>query len=296
MPGPLGRHMPLAGRPQQALTIAQELGCQTIQIFVSSPRTWAPPATSARETEVWRTALAASGFAPIVIHAAYLINLASSNDETRAKSQSLLRWTLARAAEIGASEVVLHIGSHGGAGMDMGMARLMEGLTAVGADAPANVHLLLENDVGAGNTIGADFATLAQSLAGARAVWGERVGVCIDTAHLWGAGHDIGTPDAARATLDAMEAAFGLAQVRVIHLNDTATKLGGHRDLHARLGEGIIGEDGLRAFLQDARLSQAAIILETPIKLREGTEEHDWQDDRTRVAYARNLLTNLEIS
>ncbi|MBA3824255.1 MAG: TIM barrel protein, partial [Ktedonobacterales bacterium] len=160
MPNPLGRHMPLDGRPQKALAIAHDLGCETIQIFVSSPRTWAPPATSANETEIWRAALADSGFAPIVIHAAYLINLASNSEETRAKSRTLLRWTLHRAAEIGATEVVLHIGSHGGAGMEVGLARLAEGLAALSAEAPATVHLLLENDVGAGNTIGSDFAAI----------------------------------------------------------------------------------------------------------------------------------------
>ncbi len=291
MPGPLGRHMPLEGRPQKALEIARDLGCETIQIFVSSPRTWAPPATNAHETEVWRAALAASGFAPIVIHAAYLINLASSSDETRAKSRELLRWTLQRATEVGASEVVLHIGSHGGAGMDAGLARLAEGLAAVGEDAPAGVHLLLENDVGAGNTIGSHFAAMAQALTAARGQWGERIGVCIDTAHLWGAGHDIGTPEAASATLATMDATIGLGNVRVIHLNDTTTKLGGHRDLHARLGEGSIGPDGLRTVLSDLRLAHAAIILETPIKQIEGTEDNDWADDRTRVAYARELVT-----
>nr|MBA3825972.1 hypothetical protein [Ktedonobacterales bacterium] len=137
---------------------------------------------------------------------------------------------------------------------------------------------------------------IGQALAVAQPEWGERIGVCIDTAHLWGAGHDIGTPEAATTTLAAMDAAFGLAAVRIIHLNDTTTALGGHRDLHARLGEGIIGADGLRTLLRDARLAHTAIILETPIKLREGTEEHDWDDDRTRIDYARQLARNLKNS
>jgi deoxyribonuclease IV len=175
--------------------------------------------------------------------------------------------------------------------MEVGMARLAEGLAAVGEDAPAGVHLLLENDVGAGSTIGADFTTIGQALVEARPLWGERIGVCIDTAHLWGAGHDIGTPEAAGATLAAIDAAFGLGTVRVIHLNDTTTTLGGHRDLHARLGEGIIGQAGLRALLGDARLDHATVILETPIKQREGTEDNDWDDDRTRIDFARQLVT-----
>ncbi len=294
MPMPLGRHMPLESRPLRALQTAREIGCEAIQIFVSSPRVWAPPREDAKETAALAEALRA--FSPVVIHAAYLINCASARSEIREKSIRLLRWTLERGATIGASDVVFHIGSHGGDGMATGVARLGEALRIIREDLPPGPRLLLENDVGAGNTIGSDFTAMAQVLAEARGAWGDRIGVCIDTAHLWGAGFDIGTPAAARATLDRIDAAFGLAQVRVIHLNDTVTTLGGHRDLHARLGEGIIGLEGLRALLTDARLAHACVILETPIKLRADSDEHDWEDDRQRVAFARDLTNPTEKS
>lgn len=294
MPSALGRHMPLESHPLRALQTAREIGCEAVQIFVSSPRVWSPPANNPKETAALAEAL--GGFNPVVIHAAYLINIASSNPETRAKSLRLLRWTLERGTALGATDVVFHIGSHGGDGLDVGIARLVTGLREIARELPPGPRLLLENDVGAGHTIGADFTTISQILAGAREDWGDRLGVCIDTAHLWGAGHDIGTTEAAQATLAGIDAAFGLGQVWVIHLNDTTTALGGHRDLHARLGEGGIGAVGLRALLSDPRLAHTGIILETPIKLREGSEEHDWDDDRARVAYARSLTNGPENS
>lgn len=294
MPTSLGRHMPLEGNAARALQTARAIGCEGVQIFVSSPRVWAPPATDAEETAALAEAL--REFAPVVIHAAYLINCASNNPETRAKSVRLLRWTMARGAELGATDVVFHIGSHGGDGLPVGIERLGAALHAIALDLPPGPRLLLENDVGAGNTIGSDFATIAAIMALAQGEWGDRLGVCIDTAHLWGAGHDIGTPEAALATLDRIDAACGLGRVHVIHLNDTTTALGGHRDLHARLGEGIIGAEGLRTLLCDPRLARAGVILETPIMQVAETQENDWDDDRQRIAYARSLTSSPEKS
>lgn len=292
----IGRHMPLEGHALRALETARAIGCDAIQIFVSSPRIWAAPAEKPTEIAALGVALREHGFAPIVIHAAYLLNLASANPETRTKSLTLLRWTLERGAAIGADAVVMHIGSHGGDGLEVGIERLVAGLTTVVRDLPPGPRLLLENDVGAGNTIGSRFDAMSETLARTRPIWGERIGVCLDTAHLWGAGYDIGTPAATAATLAAIDATVGLDQVGVIHLNDTVTKLGGHRDLHARLGEGIIGETGLRAFLCDPRLARAGVILETPIVTLPGSESNDWDDDRERIAYARLLVTESPIS
>lgn len=288
----VGRHMPLEGRALRALETARGIGCDAIQIFVSSPRIWAPPAEKPVEIAALGRALRELAFAPIVIHAAYLLNLASANPETRAKSLGLLRWTMERGAAIGADAVVMHIGSHGGDGLEIGIERLVAGLATVARDLPAGPKLLLENDVGAGNTIGSRFDAMGETLARARPEWGDRIGVCLDTAHLWGAGYDIGTPEATAATLATIDSAFGLDQVGVIHLNDTVTKLGGHRDLHARLGEGIIGAAGMRAFLRDPRLAAAGIILETPIVQLADGDSNDWDDDRERIAFARRLLAD----
>ena len=302
MPSPLGRHMPLDARPLRALQTAHDIGCDAIQIFVSSPRTWAPPAANATETAALVKGLQEQGFRAVVIHAAYLINCASANPQTRTKSKHLLQWTLERGAAIGATDVVFHIGSHGGDGMVIGVERLIEAIQEIGQvlfaeDVPDPAHdavrgmprLLLENDVGAGNTIGSDFGAMAQVLAAVQGIWGDRIGVCIDTAHLWGAGYDIGTADAAELTLRKMDSTFGLGQIRVIHLNDTVTVLGGHRDLHARLGEGIIGADGICTLLTDPRLPQPAIILETPINQLADSADHDWEAERQQIQYVRGI-------
>ncbi len=284
----IGRHMPLESHPLQALKTAKEIGCEAIQLFVSSPRTWTPPADNPKEVARLAEGLRAEGFAPIVIHAPYLINLASGAEEIRQKSRRLLRWTLERGAAIGASDVVVHIGSHGGDGHEAGMARLVEGLREVLTDLPPGPRLLLENDVGAGNTIGSRFDALAEVLAKLDEAHGKQLGICLDTAHLWGAGYDIGGVEAVQATLDLIDRTVGLRRVAVVHLNDTATTLGKHLDRHARLGEGIIGAEGLQTFLRDKRLAQVAIILETPIKKRED-DTLDWEHDRSQMQRAKEL-------
>jgi deoxyribonuclease-4 len=289
MPAWIGRHMPLNPSPTGALRTARAIGCDAIQIFVGNPRGWTPPEDDPAQIEKWAEALRAQQFGNIVVHAAYLINLASIAEITRTRSIHLLRWTMERATAIGASDVVLHTGSHGGDGLEVGLDRLVVGLEQITEGLAPGARLLLENDVGAGNTIGGRFDALATALDRLRDTWSDRVGICLDTAHLWGAGWDIGTPDGARATLDAAGSAFDLGCVAVVHLNDTATALGGHRDIHARLGEGIIGLEGLRALLRDPRLAHATVLLETPLKTLPGSDATDWDDERQRIAFAREL-------
>jgi deoxyribonuclease-4 len=147
--------------------------------------------------------------------------------------------------------------------------------------------LLLENDVGGGGKLGYRFENLAAALA-LIPEHTDRLGVCLDTAHLWGAGFDIATSAGAAATLDAADRAFGLRRVPVIHVNDTPKALGSHLDNHARIGEGVIPVEGLGAFLRDPRLDGAAMLLETPIKELEGGKQ-DWDAEREHVARARAL-------
>jgi deoxyribonuclease-4 len=286
----LGRHMPLDPNPLTAFSTAQSLGCTAIQIFVGNPRGWAIPSANPKTDATWIERLNDLNLAPITIHAAYLINLASATEITRSRSQELLRWTMQRGAALGAEAVVMHIGSHGGNGEVIGIERLESGIRAVLKDLEPGPRLLLENDVGAGKTIGSHFEAMAEVLARLDTDQGNRLGVCLDTAHLWGAGHDIGSSDGTQATLDMIDAAFGLNRVHVIHLNDTSVALGSHRDLHKRLGEGIIGTEGLRKFLNDPRLAQATVLLETPIKTIGENKAHDWDDDSKRIAYAQSLL------
>ncbi len=149
-------------------------------------------------------------------------------------------------------------------------------------------RLLLENDVGGGNSLGHDFEHLGAVL-DRLPQYSETLGVCLDTAHLWGAGHDISSAASALEILQHFEAVVGMSRLHVIHLNDTKMALGSHRDVHARLGEGIIGEEGLRALLTSPAIDHAAVLLETPIKLG-GDGKEDWEHDKLHFEKAQALL------
>lgn len=264
----IGRHMPTSPRPVEALRLTQLIGGDAVQIFVSNPRGWRPSAPRPKEEDDFRALRTELGRWPVVAHAAYLINLASPNDEFFRKSIELLRFTVQRAARYDASDVVFHIGSHTGSGEEAGLRRLTEGVDRALDGAPASVRLLLENDTGGGGKLGARFETIGDVLA-ALPQHSAQLGVCLDTCHLWGAGFDIGTPEGVAATLGEADAAFGLNRVHVIHLNDSHGALASHRDHHARLGEGTIPLEGLAAFLRMPALAHATTIMETPLTLME---------------------------
>ncbi len=288
----LGRHMPLHSNAVKAVETARNIGCDAIQIFASNPTGWRPTAGNGASCAAFARATIEFDLQPVVIHAPYLINLASPDEFIWEKSIGLLQWTLQRGALLGASSVVFHTGSHRGSGVDAGIVRIAQAIRRILPEAPPEVMLLLENDVGAGNSLGHSFEQLGAALA-LLPEYAERLGICIDTAHLWGAGHDISTAAAAQQVLHEIDRTVGLKRLKIIHLNDTEKALGSHRDVHARLGEGIIGEEGLRALLRDPRLSQAAVILETPIKTDEQDKE-DWEHDKQQIARAKSLMLSID--
>ncbi len=283
----IGRHMPLGSKPVQALETARAIGCDALQVFVTNPRGWRAPAPNAKAEEAFRRAATECGLAPIVVHAAYLINLASPRKDFFDLSVGLLRATMDRAQLHGAGSVVFHIGSHLDSGEEAGIARLAEGIRRTLDGAPDDVRLLLENDTGGGGKLGYRFENLAAVLA-QLPEYDARLGICLDTAHLWGAGFDIGTPEGAERTLAEADNILGLERVPVYHLNDTPKGLGSHLDNHARLGEGVIGLEGLTTFLRDPRLSSATLLLETPIaETAPGTP--DWDADREHMIRVREI-------
>ena len=284
----LGRHMPLNANALKAVQTARNIGCDAIQIFASNPTGWRPPEGNGASSAAFASATREFDLQPVVIHAPYLINLASPDELIWEKSIALLQWTLQRGALLGAGYVVFHTGSHRGSGVDVGLAHIAQAIERILPETPPEVMLLLENDVGAGNSLGHSFEQLGATLA-LLPHFNERLGVCIDTAHLWGAGYDIATASAAHHVLENLDVAIGLKRLKVIHLNDTEKTLGSHRDVHARLGEGIIGEEGIRALLSDPRLAHAAVILETPIKT-DGQDKEDWEHDKQQIAKARALM------
>lgn len=273
-----GRHMPLNAKPVRAAEIARQLGCNAIQIFASNPTGWRPPEGDPKASIAFAQAARTLDLDPVVIHAPYLINLASPDEGIWEKSIALLTWTLQRGTLLGAKYVVFHTGSHKGTGIEAGIERIVQAIERILPVTPPEVMLLLENDVGAGNSLGSGFEQLATVLA-RLPQFADRLGVCLDTAHLWGAGYDISSAEAVRQVLQHFNETIGLANLKVLHVNDTKVAPGSHRDIHARLGDGIIGEEGFHALLTDPRLDHVTVILETPIHTGEDKKE-DWEHDK----------------
>jgi len=284
----LGRHMPTHSNAVKAAEIARWLGCNAIQIFASNPTGWRPTAGDPASSLAFARAARDKGLDPIVIHAPYLINLASPDEIIWEKSVFLLRWTLQRGALLGAASVVFHTGSHRGSGVEAGIARIAQGITNMLPETPPEVMLLLENDVGAGNSLGGSFEQIGAVL-NLLPQYQQRLGVCLDTAHLWGAGYDISTTTSTHQVLQHFDEVIGFNRLKVIHLNDTEMALGSHRDVHARIGEGIIGQEGLRALLTDPRFDHVAVLLETPIKTDDHDKE-DWDHDKQHLERVKELM------
>lgn len=298
----LGRHMPTHAKPVKAAELAHSIGCNAIQIFASNPTAWRPTADDPAACAAFAQATHDYELDPVVLHAPYLINLASPDEPIWEKSLHLLSWTLLRGALLGATYVVFHTGSHRGAGVEAGIARIAQGITrifsAISTDAEDRQvnplpHLLLENDVGAGNSLGHRFEQIGAVL-DLLPRYREQLGVCLDTAHLWGAGHDLSTSESTQQVLQQFDQTIGLSRLKVIHLNDTKMALGSHRDVHSRLGEGIIGEEGLRTLLCDPRLEHVVVLLETPI-MTDAEDKEDWEHDRQHLQKARNLMSPIPV-
>jgi deoxyribonuclease IV len=254
----IGRHLPTSGGLARTLESARELGCEAIQIFVSNPQAWADPGPR-KDAAAFYEGCQALGISPVVAHAKYLINLASTREEQRERSVLALARELAAAGALGVDLVVVHAGSHGGDGEAEGMERLVEGLgrareRAAGLDG-ATAEPVVENSVGAGTQLCSTFESLG--------VVARRAGVrvCIDTAHAFVAGYDLSAEDGGRMVASQIVDAVGGA-VALVHLNDAKNELGSHRDGHRKVGEGRIPVGAWPAFFDG--LAGVPVVMETP--------------------------------
>jgi deoxyribonuclease-4 len=279
-----GGHLSTAGGIDKALDRTEEIGGEAVQVFTQSPRMWRPtnhdPATLAR----FRERREELGLHGVVCHAIYLINLASLDDELYGKSVAALSNTLEVAREIEADGVVFHVGSHLGAGMDAGLERVVPALEQALELTTDRTWLLMENSAGAGGTIGRSIAELARL----HEALGRhpRLGVCLDSCHLYVSGIDVTDPVALDAALDELDSSLGLDRLRCLHVNDSKAELGSNRDRHENVGEGLMGE-GLGVFLANPRLQGLPALLETPGPYGHGPD--GGQLDRTRELRERWL-------
>jgi deoxyribonuclease IV len=255
----LGAHVSSAGGIHEAVRRATDLGCRSLQVFPQSPRVWKPAVHPDENLARFRE-LAVEADLVAVCHAPYLINLAGTDDLTVERSEAVLAQALRTARGLGALAVIVHLGSHLGSGFDAGLERAAPVLERVLELAGDGTWLLLENTAGAGGTMGRTIDELALVIdrCGAHP-W---LGVCLDSAHLYGSGIDVGDPSVVDALLDELDATIGLARLQALHINDSAVELGSNRDRHANVGEGLIGER-LSAFLGRPRLQDLPAVLET---------------------------------
>ena len=261
----MGIHLGVAGGLLRTARRARQIGATALQIFSDNPTAWRRRAEPPAEAAAFAAYCARERIGPVVIHASYLINLAGSAEPFASQSIAGLVHELQRAPAYGASIVNAHIGSHRGEGREIGLRQIASRVGMVLAEAPPGVRLVLENSAGGGDMLGSTMEELAHILDAAPAAASGQLGFCLDTAHLWGAGYDISTPDGVRDVLDRFEALIGLERLALVHLNDSKSMLGSRHDRHQHIGAGEIGPAGLAAFLRDPRLpGRTALVMETP--------------------------------
>ena len=258
-----GAHVSTSGGIHTAIGRAVDIGAESVQIFTQSPRAWRPTNHPPENFERFKEARAEARIGAVVCHALYLINLAATDKEIRKKSHTALLETVNVACAIDADGVVLHVGSHLGDGFEAGLKRATPALRDALAACEGPNWLLLENSAGAGGTIGRSLDELAALVD--RLDRHPRLGICLDSCHLWVSGVDVTDPGVYDATLAEVDELIGLERLRCLHVNDAAADagLGSNRDRHANVLGGLMGE-GLGAFLAHPAVQGLPAILETP--------------------------------
>jgi deoxyribonuclease IV len=259
----IGAHLSSSGGIDKAVDRAEEVGAESLQVFTQSPRAWRPTNHDPASFERFRARREEVGLHGVLCHALYLCNFATTNDEVYDKSVAALRNTMQVACAIGADAVVFHVGSHLGAGFDAGLERTLPAMEQVLELCDETTWLLMENSAGAGGTIGRSIEELAVIFDALGRH--ERLGVCLDSCHLFVSGVDVRDRKSLNALLRELDRRIGLDRLRALHANDSKAPLGSNRDRHENIGDGLIGE-GLGAFLSHPKLRRLPVVLEVPGK------------------------------
>ena len=279
----LGAHMSIAGGLDRAPLRGQQVGCDTIQVFTKSSRQWHAKSLTDGEVKAFQANLQATGIGPVVAHDCYLVNLAAGQAALWKKSVAAFQAELERAERLAIPYLVTHPGAHAGAGEAEGIRRVAEALNVLHAALPrCRVHIVLETTAGQGSSLGYRFEQLAAILA--RVEQANRVGVCLDTCHVFAAGYDIRTLQGYRKTMRDLDGCLGLFRLKVIHLNDSKNGLGSRVDRHEHIGKGTLGLAAFRWLVNDPALRGVPMILETP------KDDDPLTADRRNLARLRRLL------
>ncbi len=256
-----GAHVSSSGGIDSAIDRIEAMGGDCVQVFTQSPRMWRATNHKPESVARFHDRRREAGIGGVVCHALYLCNLAAPDDAIYAKSVETMRTTVDAACAIGADAVIFHVGSHLGAGFEAGLERTCAALAQVLERCRDDTWLCMENSAGAGGTIGRSLEELQTLLE--RLDRHPRLGVCLDSCHLYVSGYDVTDTAVVDALVQELDAGIGLDRLRALHVNDSAAPLGSNRDRHANIGEGLLGE-GLGAFLAHPAFQHLGAYLEVP--------------------------------
>jgi deoxyribonuclease IV len=278
----IGAHMSTSGGLSTAFDRGQSVGIATMQIFAKNQNRWEQRPATPEEIAKWHQRQADTGIAPVVSHAAYLLNLGTPAEDVWEKSINALADELTRAEQLGLLGVVFHPGAHMGTGEEAGVARIVEGMNRAHAATPGfRTMTLIEGTAGQGSALGYTFEQLRDMRAGVREP--DRVGYCLDTCHLFAAGYDLRTREAYDATMTQFDRLVGLQHLKCFHFNDAKKPLGSRVDRHDHIGTGQLGLAAFGFILNDPRLAAVPKILETP-------KSDDMHEDVENLNVLRGLM------
>ncbi len=282
---PFGAHMSIAGGIENAFYAGARAGCDCLQIFVKNQRQWSAGPLTDEAVDAYRKEAEQTGLQPVVAHAGYLLNLASPQAALRKRSISALVDEVRRCARLGVPYLVLHPGAHMGDGVDKGIKRIAAGLNDVHRRVDTDVtHILLETTAGQGSSIGHQVEHLGRIIEMVREP--QRLGVCVDTCHVFAAGYDIRRPAGDERLIDELAGHVGLDRIKCFHLNDSVRPCASRVDRHDHIGKGKIGKAGFRRLVNDPRFTPVPKILETP----KGTDGRGTDLDRVNLKRLRGLI------
>jgi deoxyribonuclease-4 len=274
--------MSIAGGLEKAFARGEEVGCEAMQIFTKSSNQWKAKELTDQDMDRWAAAMAASPITPVIAHDSYLINLASPTEELLVKSREAFLVEVERCERLAIPFLVMHPGAHRDAGEEQGLQTIAESFDWVhGQTHGFKVKVLLETTAGQGSSLGYSFAQLRRIIDMVEE--GDRLGVCLDTCHVFAAGYDLTTQKGYEATFDELDKVIGLERLRAIHLNDSKKPLGSRVDRHEHIGLGALGLEPFRMLVNDPRLVEVPMILETP-------KGKDNAEDLDNLATLRGLL------
>lgn len=278
----VGFHVSISGSIDLAVDRALELECTTFQIFTRNPRGWNFKALQDAEATLFREKRKKANFRNVVTHMPYLPNLAASDKSYAKKSRASLKEEMSRCGALGVDYVVAHIGSHMGKGTAVGVRNVIEACNEALDGAANGTVLLIENMAGQKNSVGARFEELRMILDGVRQT--DRIGVCLDTCHVFAAGFDISNKEGVESTMELFDSTVGIGRLKVVHLNDSKGPLGGNLDRHEHVGMGKIGPKGFKAFVRYGHVSDLPFLLEVP--------QDEKRTDAAEIAYVRKLFAD----